>query len=70
MSPTPKQIGRRLTRLRKAQGLSQYTLAEKAGISRDYLRDLEKGSSDPTVGMVTRLAKALKVTLMELLGER
>jgi transcriptional regulator with XRE-family HTH domain len=67
MSPTPKQIGRRLTQLRTARGLSQYTLAEKAGISRNYLRGLEAGTSDPTIGMVTRLAKALKVSLTELI---
>jgi transcriptional regulator with XRE-family HTH domain len=67
MAPTPKQIGRRLVRLRTAQKLSQYALADKAGISRNYLRGLEQGTSDPTVGMVTRLAKALGVSLRELL---
>lgn len=67
MSPTPKQMGRRLKRLRQAQGLSQYALAEKAKISRDYLRDLEQGVSDPTVGMLTKLARALGVPVTELL---
>ena len=57
----------KLKRARKANGLSQYALAKAAGISREYLRTLEAGGSDPTVGMLTRLAKALGVPLTELL---
>jgi transcriptional regulator with XRE-family HTH domain len=67
MSPTPKQMGRRLKRLRETQGLSQYALARKAKVSRDYLRTLEQGESDPTVGMLRKLAKALGVPVAELL---
>jgi transcriptional regulator with XRE-family HTH domain len=67
MSPTPIQIAMKLKRARKAKGLSQYALAKAAGVSREYLRKLEAGGSDPTVGMLTRLAKALGVSLMELL---
>jgi transcriptional regulator with XRE-family HTH domain len=57
----------RLKRLRKARKLSQYALAAEAKISREYLRKLEAGLSDPTVGMLTRLAKALGVPITELL---
>jgi transcriptional regulator with XRE-family HTH domain len=67
MSPTPKQIGRHLTRLREARGLSQYALAQKAKISRVHVGHLERGASDPTVGMVTKLARALGVPVTELL---
>jgi XRE family aerobic/anaerobic benzoate catabolism transcriptional regulator len=67
MSPTPKQMGRRLKRLRETQGLSQYALARKAKVSRDYLRTLEQGESDPTVGMLRKLAKALGVPVTALL---
>ena len=67
MSPTPRQIAMKLKRARKAKGLSQYALAKAAGVSREYLRKLEAGGSDPTVGMLTRLAKALGVKVTELL---
>jgi len=63
---TPRQMGQRLKRLREARGLSQYAMADKAGISRQYVRKLEAGLSDPTFGMLQRLAKALKVQLIEL----
>jgi transcriptional regulator with XRE-family HTH domain len=60
-------MGRTLKRIRKSKGLSQYALAKAAGVSREYLRTLEAGKSDPTVGMLQRLADALGVPLTELL---
>ena len=68
MSPTAKQMGMRLRKLRKARKMSQAALAERAGISREYVRKLEAGAQDPTVGMLTKLAKALGVPVTELLG--
>jgi XRE family transcriptional regulator, regulator of sulfur utilization len=58
----------KLKRLRTAKGLSRYALAKKARISDVYVAKLEAGRSDPTVGMLTRLAKALGVPVKELLG--
>jgi DNA-binding XRE family transcriptional regulator len=53
---------------RKAKKLTRYALAKAAGISQVYVRKLEEGRSDPTVGMLQRLAKALGVPVTELLG--
>jgi transcriptional regulator with XRE-family HTH domain len=61
-------MGLTLKRLRKAKGMSQYALPNAAGISRVYVKKLEEGRSDPTVGMLQRLAKALGVPVTELLG--
>lgn len=66
MSTTPKQLGQRLKRLRLAQGLSQEALAVRAKITREYVNKLEAGRYDPTISVVQRLAKALKVTLADL----
>jgi transcriptional regulator with XRE-family HTH domain len=60
-------MGRRLTKLRKERDMSRATLAKRAGISREYVRKLEAGRQDPTVGMLQKLAKALGVPLTELL---
>jgi transcriptional regulator with XRE-family HTH domain len=68
MTPTPRQIGMKLTKLRKAKGWSRYELAKRARISRVYVTKLETGRSDPTVGMLQRLARALGVPVTELLG--
>jgi transcriptional regulator with XRE-family HTH domain len=67
MAPTPRQIGQRLARARKARGLSRYALAKQAGVSRVHVAILEKGEADPTVGMLAKLARALGVPLVDLL---
>jgi transcriptional regulator with XRE-family HTH domain len=68
MTPTPKQFGMKLKRLRKARKFSQYALAKEAGVSREYVRNLEAGKYDPTVGMLQKLAKALGVPVTALLS--
>jgi transcriptional regulator with XRE-family HTH domain len=57
----------RLKKLREARGMSQDAVAKKARITREYLIRLEAGRYDPTVGVLQRLAKALKVKATELL---
>ena len=67
MSPTPRQMGHRIKRLRERAELSQASLAAKAKITREYVNKLEAGRYDPTVGVLQRLAKALRVTVSALL---
>ena len=67
MSPTTKQLGARLRKLRKAKGLSQYALAKEANISREYINKLEAGRYDVTVGTLQLIAKALGVQVGRLL---
>jgi transcriptional regulator with XRE-family HTH domain len=64
---TPRQIGMHLRNIRVAKGLSQTELAKKAQVSRAYVFRLEAGGSDPTVGVLQRLAKALGVPVTALL---
>jgi transcriptional regulator with XRE-family HTH domain len=67
MIATSKRLGLRLKKLRMAQGFSQEALANKARITREYVNKLEAGRYDPTISVVQRLAKALKVAVAELL---
>jgi transcriptional regulator with XRE-family HTH domain len=57
----------RLRKLRKGRGMSQRELAERAGISREYLTRLEAAQQDPTLGTLEKLAKALGVRMTRLL---
>src|SRR5216683_2989636 len=67
----PKErMAMRLKRLRIDRGLSQTALAKKAGLSRGYLVRLEAAQQDPTLTVIEKLAKALKVRPAELLQER
>jgi transcriptional regulator with XRE-family HTH domain len=62
-------MGMKLRKIRVAKGLSQTELAKKARVSRAYVFRLEAGGSDPTVGVLQRLAKALGVPVAALLEQ-
>ena len=64
-----QRFGKQLQRLRTTRGLTQEQLAVKAGLVRVYVTKLEQGEHDPTLTMLVRLAKALRVPVTELLGE-
>ena len=66
-SPTARQFGKRLRVLREAAGRSQADIAKRAGLSRVFVNQLEAGTRDPSLSTLTRVAKALGVTLAELL---
>lgn len=63
-------FGRRLARLRKAQGLTQQELADRLGISRRMVVYYEAQSEHIPAGLLPQLAQALKVSADELLGLR
>ncbi|MFJ7217635.1 helix-turn-helix domain-containing protein [Amycolatopsis sp. NPDC098790] len=46
---------------RRVRGLRREELAELAGVSADYIRRLEQGRRHPSAGVVTALARALKI---------
>jgi len=46
--------------------LSQERLAERAGISAQYVSNIERGRENPTLDLLLRLADALKVSLGQL----
>jgi len=56
-----------IVRLRKARKLSKYMLAKQAGIARSYIDAVESGKSDPSVGVLVKIAAALGVKPGELL---
>ena len=60
------KLAETLKTLRARRKLTQVDLARQAGISRGYLLRLEQGKQDPTLGVLRRLAKALKVPLTRL----
>ena len=64
-----QRFGQQLQRLRTRRGLTQEQLAVKAGLVRVYVIKLKQGEHDPTLTMLVRLAKALRVSVTELLGE-
>ena len=60
-------MGIKLKTLREARGWSREELARRAKLSRMHVWKIETGRSDPTVGVLTRIAKALRVSVTRLL---
>src|ERR1700744_1646493 len=67
-STARSRVARNLQRLRTKRGLTQGELALKAGSERTYVSRLEQGRKNPTLELLERLAKALKVDVVELLA--
>lgn len=56
-------VGKRITELRKARNLTTNRLANLAGISQSYLRDVELGNKNPTVEFLSYICQGLGITL-------
>jgi len=64
--PELPEIGSRLQELRKSRGMSLQELARRAGVSKAMLSQIKKNKVNPTLGLVWRVARALRVNLTEL----
>lgn len=60
------KFGIKLKNLRKANGLSQEQLAEKANLHRTYIGMIERAEKNITLLNVEKIANALKVELIDL----
>ena len=61
-----KRFGHRVRELRNARGWSQEELADRADLHRTYISAVERGVRNPTITVIERIAKALKVRMAEL----
>jgi transcriptional regulator with XRE-family HTH domain len=61
------RLARNMRVLRQKKGWSQEAFAEEAGLHRTYISDLERGSRNPTISVVEKLATALGVKVGQLL---
>lgn len=66
-----KKIGARIVYFRKIKGLTQEQLAEKVGISPQYLSRIENGSYPKSVSLSTlmRIAQKLEVPMSKLMED-
>ncbi|MFX3637408.1 MAG: helix-turn-helix domain-containing protein [Candidatus Pristimantibacillus sp.] len=69
MKPTIlKLLGQRIRDLRKALGLSQEELAEKAGCHFSYIGGIERAEKNISILNLEKIASALGVNVVELLS--
>lgn len=62
-----KRLGQNIRRLRLEKGWSQEDYADRAGIHRTYVSDIERGARNPTITVVEKLAGPFGVALGSLL---
>lgn len=63
---TRERLGKKIQKLRKDTGLSQEQLAEKIHISRTHMGHIEQGRKSPSLKVMTKLAKILRVNMSDL----
>lgn len=54
-------LGRNVRALRRERGLSQEELAHRSDLERSYVSDIERGTRNPSVKALGKIANALDV---------
>ena len=62
-------IARNIVRLRKIKKINQQSLAQKAGITKSALLNIEKAKTDPRSSTLLNITRALEVTLLDIFAE-
>jgi transcriptional regulator with XRE-family HTH domain len=68
MTDIPMNLANNILRLREARGLSQQRMSQLSGIPRPTWASLESGAANPTLGVLSKAAIALQVSIEELVG--
>ncbi len=59
--------GERIRKLRRVKGWRQIDLAEQSGVHEVHISDLERGTREPGLRTLSKIARALGTSLSELL---
>ncbi|MFL5260231.1 MAG: helix-turn-helix domain-containing protein [Hyphomicrobiales bacterium] len=62
-------IGKTIQRLRKAYNMSLGELSEQSGVAKSIISQIERNETNPTIGTVHRLSRALDTTMHEMLRD-
>ncbi|MCM2337126.1 helix-turn-helix domain-containing protein [Hydrogenophaga pseudoflava] len=62
-------LGGAIRRSRRARGISQEELAHRSAIDRSYMSSIERGGQNPGIVSIARIAKAMEMSMTELMAE-
>ena len=65
-----RELGARIRNLREAKGLTQEALADAVGMMRSNISRIEAEKHHPTLDTLERIAKALKVSVADIIAAR
>lgn len=63
---TRSRVGKKIQKLRKVLNISQEDFAFKLGISRTHMGHIEQGRKSPSLELLDKIARALKVKMKDL----
>lgn len=69
MAEFKKLVGEQIRKTRKARGLTQERLAERAGLSFSYLSDVERGTRNISLDSLGKIMQALSIQPVELFAD-
>lgn len=67
MNEQSKKLGANLKRIRMEKGMSQADICRELEVDKGFISNIEAGKQNPTLATITKLAKALGVSIDELL---
>jgi DNA-binding XRE family transcriptional regulator len=60
------ELGKRIAKARRDQGMSQETLAVKSDIDRSHMGFIEQGRRKPTIATLHKITRSLKLSFEDL----
>ncbi|WP_294344507.1 helix-turn-helix transcriptional regulator [Prosthecochloris sp.] len=69
MSAPEKAFGNLIRKIRQEKGLSQEALALEAGLDRTFISLLERGSRQPSLTTIFKIAKVLGISASTLISK-
>lgn len=64
------EVGTRLKKIREEKRLNKKEVSEMTGVSYSYYKAIENGSKSPSLDVINKIAKALKISPFYLLNDR
>ena len=67
MANEAQKLGKNLKRIRTEKGISQGDIVRSLGMDRAFISNIENGKTNPTLATIAKLAKALGVSVGDLM---
>jgi len=68
MKSESAKLGENLKRIRTEKGITQGDIVRNLGVSRSFVSNIENGKTNPTLATLSKLAKALRVSIKDLVN--
>ena len=62
-----EKLGKNLKRIRTAKGISQGEISRKLEVDKSFISNIEAGKTNPTLATIAKIAKAIGVSVGELM---